>query len=310
MTQNEQNSISTWVRNFDHYLQVEKNSSVHTRRAYVEDLRQFILYLSKRYQTSVPELSLIERPAIRGYLSTLVHQGYAARSVARKLATLRAFSRYLVRQSALSSNPVRAIRSPRQPKRLPVFLSEDEMRRLLAVPDACQFAGLRDLLALKLFYATGVRISEAIALKLADVQVWEGTLRVHGKRDKTRIVPLGRKVIETVRLYLPQREQLLIQKAVHSEYLFIQEDGTPFTRQQLALIISGYLLRIADKNKAHPHALRHSFATHLLDEGADIMSVKELLGHASLSTTQIYTHVSAEHLRRVYKQAHPRAEDA
>ncbi len=310
MTVTAENILCTWVLRFDRYLEIEKHHTSHTRSAYRNDLQQFILYLADRFDTEHPELAYFERSAVRGYLAALLQKGYAARSIARKLATLRAFARFLVRESALITNPVRAIRSPRQPKRLPIFLTQGEMRQVMLLPDTTRFAGIRDLLSLKLFYATGVRISEAAGLKIKDVQLWQGTLRVHGKRDKTRIVPLGRQVIETLRHYLPQREHLLMQSGAGADFLLLRDDGTPFTRQQLARLLQRYLRRVADRHKAHPHALRHTFATHLLDEGADILSVKELLGHSSLSTTQVYTHVSAEHLRRIYKQAHPRADEA
>jgi len=141
------------------------------------------------------------------------------------------------------------------------------------------------------------------------VQLWEGTLRVHGKRDKTRLLPLGHHMTQILQEYLRLRDSVAARRPHSSDFVLLTDEGTPFTRQQLARLIRGYMLRIADKRKAHPHALRHTFATHLLDEGADILSVKELLGHASLSTTQVYTHLSAEHLRRVYRQAHPRAEE-
>ncbi len=309
MTISAPDTLTHWLSRFAHALEVERHNSVHTREGYTRDLMQLVEYLTERYRCEAPELALFDRGAVRGFLSHLLRKGYSARSIARKLATLRSFARYLVRESALPANPVLAIRSPKLPKRLPDFLTQDEVQRLLQLPPPESFAGLRDSVILKLFYATGVRISEAVQLQVADIQLWDGTVRVHGKRDKTRVLPLGRHLTTALQNYLRLRESVAAQNPLARDFVLLSDDGKPFSRQQLARLIQGYLLRVADKHKAHPHALRHSYATHLLDEGADILSVKELLGHASLSTTQIYTHVSAEHLRRVYKQAHPRAEE-
>jgi integrase/recombinase XerC len=308
MTISSPDTLSQWLLRFAHALEIERHSSIHTRAGYSQDLLQFIDYLAVRYGSAAPGVELFSRSSIRGFLSHLLRQGYSPRSIARKLAAMRCFARYLVRESALSANPVLAIRSPKLPKQLPDFLTEEEIKQLLKLPELSSFAGLRDSVVLKLFYATGVRISEAVQLKVIDIQLWDGTLRVHGKRDKTRILPLGRHMTNILQDYLRLRESVAAQNPQAHDFVLLSDEGKPYSRQQLARVIRSYLLRVADKHKAHPHALRHSFATHLLDEGADILSVKELLGHASLSTTQIYTHVSAEHLRRVYKQAHPRAE--
>lgn len=301
-------NISFWLSRFDRYLEVEKHGSVHTRAAYVNDIQQLISYLKERFSQSEPQLDVLTRSALRGYLSHLVRNGYTARSVARKLATVRSFARYLIRESATKTNPTHNIISPKLPKRLPHFLTQNEMQALLVLPVLDTFAGIRDRVILLLFYTTGVRISEAVGLRLGDLQFWDSTIRVHGKRDKVRLLPLGRGLAKMLQEYLDLRRQIAEKSGKVGEYVLLDDHGEPFTRQRLARLIQGYIRRIADPQKAHPHALRHSFATHLIDEGADIVSVKELLGHENLSTTQIYTHVSAEHLRRVYKQAHPRAE--
>ncbi|HOT96260.1 MAG TPA: tyrosine recombinase XerC [bacterium] len=301
-------TLPYWIQRFEHALEVERHCSAHTRQGYRADLAQWRAYLTERFQSDPPGVALLTRPAVRGFLSHLLRHGYSPRSIARKQATLRSFARYLVRESVLPVNPLIALRTPRLPKRLPDFLSREEVQELLRLPDSSSFTGLRDSLVLKLFYVTGVRISEAAQLQVADVQLWDGALRVHGKRDKTRLLPLGRHMIQLLQAYLPLRQEIARHTPPSGGPLLLTDAGEPYTRQQLARVIRGYMLRVVDPDKAHPHALRHSFATHLLDEGAEILAVKELLGHASLSTTQIYTHVSAEHLRRVYKQAHPRAE--
>ncbi len=302
-------TLPYWIQRFALSLEVERNCSIHTRQGYLRDLGQLEAYLAGRYSRETPTVEALSRASVRGFLSHLLRHGYAARSIARKQATLRSFARFLVRESAIAVNPLLAVHSPRLPKRLPDFLTREEVQQLLQLPAVDSFSGLRDSLILKLFYATGVRISEAAGLRRGDVQLWEGTLRVHGKRDKTRLLPLGHHMTQILQEYLRLRDSVAARNPHSSDFVLLTDEGTPFTRQQLARLIRGYMLRIADKRKAHPHALRHTFATHLLDEGADILSVKELLGHASLSTTQVYTHLSAEHLRRVYRQAHPRAEE-
>ena len=300
--------FSYWLSRFDRFLEVERHGSPHTRAAYVNDIQQLIVYLTERFSQSEPHLDLFTRQTLRGFLAHLVRHGYTARSVARKLATLRSLARFLVREAAIQSNPTANLISPKLPKRLPHFLTQNEMQALLALPEIDSFMGLRDLVILQLFYSTGVRISEAAGLRLTDLQLWDGTLRVLGKRNKVRIIPIGRVLAKLLPSYLKLRQAHAEKSAQSGDCVFLDDHGQPFTRQRLARLINGYMRRIADSQKSHPHALRHSFATHLIDEGADILSVKELLGHASLSTTQIYTHISAEHLRRVYKRAHPRAD--
>jgi len=289
------------------YLEVERSASPLTLEAYRSDLEQFIQHLTLRYQAESVRAEHVTKAAVRGYLAGLVHQGYQSTSVRRKLATLRSFARFLVRENGFSQNPVLNIASPKVAKRLPDFLTEGEVKTLLALPDPATPSGQRDRLLLKLFYATGVRISEAAQLKINDLHFNENVIRVMGKRQKVRIIPLGGEVQKELYEFIQQRKQQGNRKLSSRDFVFLREDGQPFTRQQMASILHGYLCKAADRSKAHPHALRHSFATHLLDAGADILSVKELLGHSSLSTTQVYTHVSAERLKRVYRQAHPRA---
>lgn len=306
MSQLNDNFIMTWVGAFMRHLNAERHSSANTKLAAQNDLSQFVEFLSERYKTDQPELSLLTRAAIRGYLSTLVRKGFSPRSIGRKLSMLRTFSKYLVREEAITVNPTLAIASPKLDRRLPDYLSQKEIKAILSLPDTQTKDGLRDLVILELFYATGVRVTELAGLRIHDVNMKEGTIRVIGKRKKQRVVPMGDVVRRDLQAYLKLGEEL--ERTEYGNYIFVKENREPFTRQQIAYIVRSYISRVADIDKAHPHALRHTFATHLLDEGADLMSVKELLGHTNLSTTQIYTHVSAEHLKKVYKKAHPRAE--
>jgi integrase/recombinase XerC len=248
------------------------------------------------------------KTSIRGYLSQLVSANYSAKSVARKLASLRSFAKYLLREEIIENNPTLNIATPKLERRLPVYLNKQEMRKLLELPDTIDMNGHRDLLILKLFYSTGLRVSELAALKVDHFDFYNNTLRVLGKGNKTRIIPIGKNLNKDLLSYIEKSPKLMT-NLEFKNYIFVNSNNRPFTRQQLAKIVRNYIEKVTDSNKAHPHALRHTFATHMLNEGADLMTVKELLGHSSLSTTQVYTHVSAEHLRRIYKQAHPRAEE-
>lgn len=301
--------LQFWVLQFIHNLRVVRSGSPHTLSSYQNDLEQFVTYLKDRLGVEEPTLDHLTKNNIRGFLALLVKEEYTPRSVGRKLASLRSFFKYLLREEIITSNPALNIASPRLNKILPNYLSKDEMHKLLQLPDPSGMEGRRDLLILKMFYSTGLRVSEVAQLKMQNINFGEGTLRILGKRNKTRVIPLGRNLIHDLKIYVSQRKSLERKDMEYTDYLFVKPNREPFTRQQIASIVNSYIKRVTDKKKAHPHALRHTFATHLLDEGADLMAVKELLGHSSLSTTQVYTHVSVEHLKRVYKQAHPRADE-
>ncbi len=300
--------LKFWILRFIHNLKVVHSGSPHTLSSYQNDLEQFIAYLRDRLGIEEPQLKHLTRNNVRGFLALLVKKKYTSRSVSRKLAALRSFFKYLLREEVITVNPGLNIASPKLNKVLPSYLSKAEMHKLLELPDPTLFEGLRDLLILKIFYATGLRVSELAQLKLQHINFGEGTLRILGKRNKTRIIPIGKNLIRDLQTFLSQRKVVEAKEVEYTDYLFVKTNKEPFTRQQIASIVRSYIKRITDTQKAHPHALRHTFATHLLDEGADLMAVKELLGHSSLSTTQVYTHVSVEHLKRIYKQAHPRAE--
>ena len=222
---------------------------------------------------------------------------------------MRAFEKYLVRENIIPENPALNIATKKKKKKLPDYLTEHEIKATLQMPDVNTLQGLRDLLILELFYATGLRVSELAALKLENVRFDENVLRIKGKGQKTRLVPMGRRISHDLDAYLKKRQIEENASLEFKDYIFVKTKKKPFTRVEIAQLVKKYIKKVAAKEKAHPHALRHTFATHLLNEGADLMSVKELLGHANLSTTQIYTHVSAEHLKRIYKKAHPRAKD-
>ncbi|MBN1482678.1 tyrosine recombinase XerC [candidate division KSB1 bacterium] len=302
-------NIFSWIPRFTRYLQVERQNSDNTIEAYETDLIAFNEYMKKRYDIEQPMLEHFTKAAIRGYLGHLTSLKYSTRSLARKLAALRAFARYLIRENAITANPTLNIASPKIQKRLPDYLSTAEMKALLQLPDVDTFIGLRDYMILELFYATGMRVSELANLKLENIRFDERIFRIKGKGEKTWLIPMGSHVARDLDIYL-KRQQIEENVALeYKDFIFVKNNKQPFTRGQIASIVQKYVKRIASKEKAHPHALRHTFATHLLNEGADLISVKELLGHANLSTTQIYTHVSAEHLKKIYKKSHPRAKN-
>ncbi len=291
------------------YLQVERRSSENTQDAYSDDLQQFCAYLRDRHSVDEPLLEHMSKQSIRGFLSYLMQEKYSARSVARKLAALRALCKYLIREDAIQTNPTLNIASPKLQRKLPDYLSLDEVKALLQLPDLNTLEGIRDFLILELFYATGMRVSELANLRLENLRFDENVIRIRGKGNKIRIVPMGARVRQDVQRYLDKRQQQEKAAVEFKDYIFVKDNKEPFTRSQIAYVVRNYVKRVASSEKAHPHALRHTFATHLLNEGADLMSVKELLGHANLSTTQIYTHVSAEHLKNIYKKSHPRAKN-
>lgn len=302
-------NINDWKETFLTYLQVERNYSPHTKSSYEVDLRQFIEFIRDGDSEESIDPAKVHKTTIRRYLSQLMRNGYSPRSVQRKLASLRAFFKFLVREGAIDNSPAMAISFPKIDKSLPQNLTQEEVMVVLELPKVDTWSGLQHRAILYLFYATGLRLGELLALRNGDLHLREGTIKVMGKGAKERIVPIGETTIDVLKSYLQVRNQQGVNSsAPHSQRLFINKDGKPLTRRIIHCIVKKYLLQVVDSRKAHAHTLRHSFATHLLDEGADLMAVKELLGHSSLSTTQIYTHISAEHLKKVYKQAHPRAD--
>jgi integrase/recombinase XerC len=301
------------IDRFLEYLQVGKNASVHTLRSYGADLKQFRDFLLSK-GLSIDEKSgdvsaeKIDHLAIRAYLSHL-YRGHKKSSLARKLAAQRSFFKYLVEEGFLAQSPAEIVATPKQEKPLPTFLPVDEVFSLLETPDRATPWGSRDRAILETLYSCGLRVSELVGLSDGDVDFSLGILRVLGKGRKERIVPIGEKALAAIRDYLPQRDRVLARLDPQESRvpLFINPRGGRLTSRSVARILHKYLLKCGLLRKVSPHALRHSFATHLLDAGADLRAIQELLGHASLSTTQRYTHVSVDKLMEVYDRAHPRA---
>ncbi len=338
-----QMELAAWIEDFLKYLRYQKNASPHTVRNYASDLEQFHHFLTHTPDGEPrpePELGQIDNLTIREFLGVLYSRSNKKSSVARKLATLRSFTKYLTANGAIASNPAKIVASPRLEKRLPDYLSLDTAAGLVEAPDPASDLGKRDRAILELLYAAGLRVSELVGLDLGDLDMREGLLKVVGKGRKERIVPFGQRAAEALAAYLEVRRQLIRPvvsparrdaksasesgsgmseggtarkmqsgtRARHApEAAFLNCRGGRLTARSVGNIVDRYAGRLTQRLKAHPHTLRHTFATHMLDAGADLRVIQELLGHESLSTTQKYTHISMEQLVRVYQSCHPRA---
>lgn len=296
-----QREISQFLRHLD----VERGASEHTLKSYREDLQTFEEYFADD-AGKAPQPGTIRAVDLRGYLSALHDAGYAKTSIARKLASLRSFYRFGQRQGWVDANPATALRNPRKGRKLPHFLTTDEIGKLLAAPDD-QPLGLRDRAILETLYSAGLRVSEAVGLNDGDVNLREAIVRVRGKGRRERLAPLGSYAIEAINQWKQVRQLAPKAPTGPDAPLFVNRFGTRLSTRSVGRMLEKYL-HLADLDgRTSPHTLRHSFATHLLDRGADIRSVQELLGHKSLVTTQIYTHLSTANLREAYEKAHPRA---
>ena len=285
---------------FLNFLSTEKNASPHTIKNYAVDLREFFQFLEGR------DCLQVTYADIRSFLAWLKNRNYSKSSISRKLACLRSFFKYLARENIVQVNPAAGIATPKRDKKLPHFLDPDEVVRLLEAPSRDTWEEKRDRSILETLYSSGLRVSELVGLNQEDVDVFGGLVRVRGKGKKERIVPLGQMALKALKSYLeqrPAREKGMPVKVP----LYLNRSGGRLTDRSVRRMIIKYARRIALAKEVSPHTLRHSFATHMLDRGADLRSVQELLGHENLSTTQIYTHVTTKRLKEAYDAAHPRA---
>ncbi|NLM69814.1 MAG: tyrosine recombinase XerC [Firmicutes bacterium] len=290
------------IEHYFQYLRVQRNLSENTLKAYKRDLKAFSDFISEYWQIDLTE---VDRHLIRDYLAVLHRKGYKNSSIAQQLAALRSFYQYLAKFGHIKSNPTQAIRVPKQNKRLPQVLSVDEADVLLSSIDTTTPLGLRDRAVFELLYAAGIRLSELTALDVERVDLQLEFVRVLGKGRKERIVPIGEYAVQALSDYLADGRPLLAKPGESA--LFVNSRGGRLTPRGVQYLLSKHIEQTAINKKISPHSLRHSFATHLLDAGADLRAVQELLGHANLSTTQIYTRISQSKLKSVYNQAHPRA---
>lgn len=283
------------IDKFISYLKVQRNLSDNTIQAYQRDLAQFFAFLKH------DDPGRVDRNAIRNYLGILQRQGFDKRSAARKLSAIKAFFKYCARENIIPSNPTLGLRSPKLEKKLPSFLSEQQAEQAVQPSQEKPEETARNNAIMELLYGSGLRSSELLGLKVGDLDLSGGQVKVMGKGSKQRIVPLTRESISALKKYISGR--------TNEQTVFLGARGKALNRRQLQRIVQLRIRSAHYGGKASPHVLRHSFATHLLDRGADLKAVKELLGHANLSTTQIYTHITTDRLKKVYQQAHPRADD-
>ena len=297
------------LRPYLEHLTAEKNYSAHTAAAYAVDLAQFYEFLVRHFAGEDVQLARIDHLTIRLFLGDLLEHGKSKKSAARKLAAVRSFFKYLVKLKKISYNPGAHVMMSRLPKRLPSFMDEASVGRLMEAPDGATAVGIRDRAMLELLYGTGIRLSELVGLRIADVDFYNSTLKVLGKGRKHRIVPLGRKAADALKKYLARRDELAgaSRTGGPDAGIFVSVRGLPMSSRTVYRVVHSWIGAVSEIEKRSPHVLRHTFATHLLNRGADLRAVKELLGHESLSTTQLYTHVTVDRLKRIYKQAHPRA---
>lgn len=297
--------MSDLLDDFLGYLAFERHASEETCRAYSSDIIQFLNFTDagERFNPRA-----VDRAAARAFLAHVRDTGAKKATAGRKLSSLRSFFKYLQREGAAAENPFASIRRPRKERRLPRLLDEDEVRRLLEAPDPNTFAGARDCAIIETLYSTGTRVSELVGMNIEDVDFVADVVRVRGKRKKERMLPLGSFAVKALLHYQERREVLAGRMVMmHRRALFINKHGGRLSDRSVRRMLDKYVIRIGIGRKISPHTLRHSFATHMLDHGADLRSVQELLGHENISTTQIYTHLTTGRLRAIYEQAHPRA---
>ncbi len=288
---------------FTDYLQLEKKYSAHTVTAYLKDLEDFQKFASEEYQYS--EIVDVNYSIVRSWIVSLVDSGISNRTVNRKISSLKTYYKFLLKTGQIEINPLAKHKALKTSKKIQVPFSEIEIENVMELLQSENtFEGLRDRLIVELFYSTGIRRAELINVKLNDVSFAQKTIKVLGKRNKERIIPLLPAVLNTINGYLPFRERL--ENIKDPDYLFLTQKGVKIYETLVYRIINSYFSKTSEKVKKSPHILRHSFATHLLNEGADINAVKELLGHSSLASTQVYTQNSIAKLKEVYKNSHPR----
>ena len=297
------------LEQFEHYLMVERGVSVHTQRNYLNDLRQFSQFLQKEFPDR--DLATIDNLTIRSYLGALYKKNKKS-SIARKLASLRTFCKFLLRKNIIANDPTALVSTPRREKHMPSFLSVDEMFALLEMPDGTKLAGIRDRAIMETLYSSGLRVSELVGMNEENLDANLGIVKVLGKGKKERIVPIGEKALVAVQNYLRARKEqdTGTRSSSFERPLFKNMRGGRLTARSVARIINRYIEQCGIVKNISPHALRHSFATHMLDAGADLRAIQELLGHVSLSTTQKYTHVSAAKLMETYDKAHPKSRES
>lgn len=294
--------IKAHQNSFLDYLKIERNVSEFTLTSYKTDLDKFFkFYLQKKHEE-------IDRKSLRAFLASLAVSQFKPATINRKLACLRSFFKFLNLHEIINTNPSETLFFLKKEQKLPIFFTYETIMKAINLPDISQFEGLRDSLIMDMFYSTGMRLRELVNLDVNDFDPYNGLIRVVGKGAKERLIPVGKNLSKVTKMYLNERNDYFLSYNSQEDAFFVSKRFKRMKPWQVQYRVKKYLALACNEQSAYPHKLRHSFATHLLDEGADLMAVKELLGHSSLSTTQVYTHVTPEKLKKIYKQAHPRAE--
>jgi len=298
--------VNNHLRSYLEYLQHERGFSRHTILAYQNDISRLLEFLSSK---RIELFSGVTKNLLRDFLGKSLETGLTRKSIARRIASLRSFFKFLYRRKLIEVNPTLSLVTPKLERRLPTFLDEQTIAQAIDAPAVDTWEGLRDKALLEVFYSTGIRLSELVGLNRIDIDFARKTVKVQGKGNKQRIVPIGRKALAALRQYFHKVVDAGVRQKIADRKVpvFITKRGERLYPVAVSRIVRKYLDRVSEAEKKSPHVIRHSFATHLLNRGADLAAVKELLGHESLSTTQIYTHVSTERMKQVYRQSHPKA---
>lgn len=291
-----------YISDFCDFLQHQKRYSSHTVLAYQKDLKQFNQYILTEFE--IDDFNQVKSVFIRSWIVSLIEEGISPRTINRKISSLKSFYKYLLKKNNVTTNPLLKIVTPKTSKRLPVFIGENEIYDLFnSIDFENTYEGIRDKLILELFYATGVRLSELIELTFNSIDLNNNTIKVLGKRNKERIIPFGENLKKLLIKYLETRKTFNLE----NDYLFLTKNHKKLYPKLVYSMVNSYLSRVTTATKKSPHVLRHTFATHMLNNGADLNTIKEILGHANLSATQVYTHNTIEKLKNIHKQAHPKA---
>jgi integrase/recombinase XerD len=296
--------MNLFLKEYLNILNLEKNLSKNTISSYKNDLSAFILFLKNDFNIDDPEK--ITYNHLSAFFHLLFELELSANSSARYLSSLRGFFKYLIHNKYITRNPVDKIETPKRKKNIPEVLTIPEMEAVLSKPDTKEKLGLRDKAILEIMYACGLRVSELINLKVANLFFSEEIIRVFGKGSKERLIPIGRSAVKWIKKYMTESRLLLVKRTISENYVFLNNRGTKLSRMGIWKITERYFREAEIKKKVHPHTFRHSFATHLIEGGADLRAVQEMLGHADISTTQIYTHIDRDYIKQVHKDFHPR----
>lgn len=297
-----------YIDDFNSYLEKERRYSIHTCVAYIHDLHRFNDFLMEYAGTSDISAESIDKQAIRHFLGKEFEERFSSKTVGRRLASIKSFFKYLIKAEVLNNNPALYVKTPKTSKPLPNFIDEKMIDELMNAPPRNTITGLRDRAILELFYSTGIRLSELININFRNIDFNNNLIRVVGKGNKERLIPFGNRAMKAIENYLEKSGRSLKTADIDTP-LFVNSKGERISQRTVQRSVNMYLRLVAEGEHLGPHTLRHSFATHLLDRGADLRAVKDLLGHSSLSSTQIYTHVQPERMKKIYKKAHPHGDN-